>query len=60
MDSRKLWEAAGNGLVTLLTGLLVYKGFTDLSADSFYQTLIQGLLVALGALGFQNIKGKAE
>jgi hypothetical protein len=58
MDSRKLYEALGSFAVTFISGLAVYKGFTELTVDSIYQPVIQGLMVALGVLGFRSIPSK--
>ena len=64
MDSRKVWEALGNGAVTFITGLLVYKGISELTTvgigNAVWTPLLQALLVALGSLGFQNVKGGSK
>lgn len=56
MDTRKLWEAAGNAAVTFITGLAVYKGVNEVVsvgiANAVWTPLLQAILVGLGALGF--------
>ena len=47
----RLLNAGGIALATFLTGLTVFKGFSELSADAIYQPLVQALLMGLAALG---------
>lgn len=64
MEARKLWEALGNGAVTFVTGLLVFKGVNEITSlgvwNAIWTPLLQALLVALGSLGFQNVKGGGD
>lgn len=58
MDMRKLYEALGSFATTFVSGMLVYKGFHDINIDAIYQPIMQGLIVALGVLGFRAIPSK--
>ena len=58
---RKWWEALGNAAVTFFTGLLIFKGWSEIAklgvADAFWTPFLQAILVGLGSLGFQAVKG---
>ncbi len=50
MRERHQWErAAGIGVLTFLTGLLIYDRPPELAA--YWQPALQGAIAALGALG---------
>ena len=49
--SGRLLHAAGMAAATFLSGLAVYKGFSELSWDAVYQPLVQSLLMGLATLG---------
>jgi hypothetical protein len=57
-SGRQLVQSLGQFVVIVVSGLAVYKGFSELTADSFYQPVIQGLIGALAILGFSRVGAK--
>jgi hypothetical protein len=64
MDKGKFLEAAGNAAVTFVTGLLIFKGWSEVAkvgiADAFWLPFLQSILVGLGSLGFQARKSDPQ
>jgi hypothetical protein len=62
METRKLLEALGVGVMTTLVALTFYKGGSEVLAnpiDTLWHPVIQGLLAAGTALGLRAIPSKA-
>ena len=58
MASHQLFRAAGMGLMVFLTGLALYPHPPDSVAsllDVLWQPSVQGLIAALGSLGFGSV-----
>lgn len=53
----RILNAIGVALATFLTSLLVYKGFSELTADALYQPLLQSILTGLSAFGIGPAAG---
>lgn len=56
-SARQLVQSVGQFVVIVVSGLAVYKGFSELTVDSFYQPVVQGLIAALAILGFSRVGG---
>lgn len=56
---RQIWQSIGQFLLTFVTGMLVFKGPSEIVkmgiADAIWQPGMQGILVALGVLGISKI-----
>ena len=55
MDLRKLYEAGGVALMTFVSAMAIYKGFSELTFDAVYQPIVQALIAGGTALGLRNI-----
>lgn len=61
MDTRKLWEAAGVGVMTLLTALTFFKGGSEViraPLDTLWHPVLQGLIAAGTALGLRALPSR--
>ena len=51
----QFWQSIGQFLIVFVSGMAVYKGFSELSLDAVYQPVVQGLISALGIWGFSKV-----
>jgi hypothetical protein len=52
---RQLIQSVGQFVLVVVTNLMVFKGFSEITWDGMFQPIMQGLVVALGILGFTRI-----
>lgn len=52
---RQLIQSVGQFVLVVITHLAVYEKFSEMSLDNMVQPVIQGLIVALGILGFARV-----
>jgi hypothetical protein len=52
---RQVFQSAAQFLMIFVMGLSAFKGFSDLSWDAIYPSLMQGILGALGVWGVSKI-----
>jgi hypothetical protein len=52
---RQLVQSLGQFVLVVVTNLAVYDKFSDMSLDRMAQPIVQGLIVALGILGFARV-----
>jgi hypothetical protein len=52
---RQLVQSVGQFILVVVTNIMVYKSFSEITADNLFQPIMQGLVVALGILGFSRI-----
>jgi hypothetical protein len=52
---RQLIQSLGQFALVVITNLMVFKGFSEITWDGLFQPIMQGLVVALGILGFTRV-----
>jgi hypothetical protein len=52
---RQLIQSIGQFVLVVVTNLMVFKGFSEITWDGLFQPIMQGLVVALGILGFSRV-----
>lgn len=52
---RQLVQSIGQFVLVVVSNIMVYKTFSEVTVDNLFQPIMQGLVVALGILGFSRV-----